>query len=82
MQLNFWISLVYGFRVVFWSSKKQSTVTLSSMKSEYVVKTHVAKEGIWLRNFIKEVSGKKILLLTIMAYNQGAITLVNRDWQG
>ncbi len=40
---------------VSWSSRKQELVTLSTAEAEYVAATHVAKEGIWLRNFIGEV---------------------------
>ena len=32
-----------------WSSKKQSTVALSSTEAEYIAGAHTAKEAIWLR---------------------------------
>ena len=58
-----------------WSSKKQGVVLLSSTEAEYIAQTHAAKEGIWLRSFIKEIQGEE-KPLTISCDNQGAITLV------
>jgi hypothetical protein len=43
--------------------------------TEYVAETHAAKEGIWLKTFIKEVVGEGQGPLTIMGDNQGAIAL-------
>ena len=66
----------YGIlSTVSWSSKKQNVITLSSTETEYVTKTHAAKEGIWLKRFVKEITGEKKGPLTIMADNQGAIAL-------
>ena len=65
----------YGLGSVSWSSKKQNIVTLSSTESEYVAKTHAAKEGIWLGSFVKEITSKDNRPLTIKADNQGVIAL-------
>jgi hypothetical protein len=64
----------YGQGTIFWSLKKQVIVTLLSTEGEYVTKTHASKEGIWLKTFIKEVTGRDIGPFTILANNQGAIT--------
>ena len=40
---------------VTWHTKKQATVTLSSTEAEYIVATHAAKEGLWLRSIIQEL---------------------------
>ena len=48
-------SFHFGFGVISWSSKKQGVVSLSSTEVEYVAQTHAAKEGIWLRSFMKEI---------------------------
>ena len=61
----------FGLGVISWSSKKQNIITLSSTEAEYVAKTHAAKEGIWLKTFVKEMNGKMISPLTIMGDNQG-----------
>src|ERR1700678_1296436 len=67
-------SFHYGVGAISWSSKKQGVVSLSSTKAEYVAQTHAAKEGIWLRSFIKEIQGEQGPL-TISCDNQGAIAL-------
>jgi hypothetical protein len=40
---------------VFWSSKRQETVSLSTTESEYVAATHGMKEALWLRSLLSEV---------------------------
>ena len=66
----------YGQGAVFWSSKKQVIIMLSSTEAEYVAKTHASKEGIWLKTFVKEITRIGVGPLTIKADNQGAIALV------
>ena len=68
-------SFHYSQRVISWSAKKQNIITLSSTEAEYVVETHAAKEGIWLKTFVKEVVGEDTGPITIMGDNQGAIAL-------
>ena len=58
-----------------WSSKKQGIITLSSTEAEYVAETHASKEGIWLKMFMKEITGSPIDPVTIKADNQGVIVL-------
>ena len=65
----------FSIRVISWSSKKQGVMSLSSTEAEYVAQTHAAKEGIWLRSFMKEVRGGEEKPLTISCDNQGAIVL-------
>jgi hypothetical protein len=68
-------SFHYGVGAVSWSSKKQGVVSLSSTEAEYVAQTHAAKEAIWLRSFVSEITGKAAEPLTISCDNQGAIAL-------
>ena len=68
-------SFNYGWGTVLWSLKKQNIIALSSTKAEYIVQTHAAKEGIWLKSFINKIRGGEEGPLTIMADNQGTITL-------
>ena len=68
-------SFHYGAGAVSWSSKKQGVVSLSSTEAEYVAQTHAAKEGIWLRSFVSEISPGERKPLTISCDNQGAIAL-------
>ena len=65
----------YGVGPISWSSKKQNIIALSSTEVEYIAETHAAKEGIWLKSFVREVIGKKMGPLMVMADNQGAISL-------
>ena len=55
--------------------KKQGVVLLLSTEVEYVAQTHAAKEGIWLRSFMKEIRRGEEKPLTISCDNQGAIAL-------
>ena len=68
-------SFHYGQGAISWSSKKQPVISLSSTEAEYVAQTHAAKEAIWLRSFVSEVTGKPEKPLTISCDNQGAIAL-------
>ncbi|XP_052477147.1 secreted RxLR effector protein 161-like [Gossypium raimondii] len=44
-----------GSGAISWSSKKQSIVTLSTTKVEYVTATTCATQAIWLRNILADV---------------------------
>ena len=68
-------SFHFGIGAISWSSKKQGVMLLLSTEVEYVVQTHAAKEGIWLRSFMKEIRGGEEKPLTISCDNQGAIAL-------
>jgi hypothetical protein len=46
------------------------------MEAEYVAEMHASKEAIWLRMFIRELTGQKIDPLTVKADNQGVIAFV------
>jgi hypothetical protein len=69
----------YSFHIgkgaVTWSSKKQHIVALSSTEAEYVAQNHAAREALWLRNFINEVTNQATGPVTIFSDNQGAIAL-------
>ena len=64
-----------GKGAVSWSSKKQYIIALSSTEAEYIAQTHVAKEALWLRSFLKQIRGLHDTPLTINCDNQGAIAL-------
>lgn len=42
--------------VVSWSSKKQRTVSTSTTEAEYIAIGHAAREGVWIKRFINELS--------------------------
>jgi hypothetical protein len=64
-----------GCGAVTWSSKKQSLVALSSTEAEYIVMTHAAKELLWLRTFLSELSGTPAGPTTLRVDNQSTITI-------
>ncbi|XP_059068708.1 secreted RxLR effector protein 161-like [Cryptomeria japonica] len=47
--------LSLGFGPICWSSKKQSTIALSSAKAEYRGAVNVTIQAIWLQNFLTEL---------------------------
>ena len=40
---------------VSWSSKKQTSIALSSTEAEYISGAHAAKEAVWLRQLLSEL---------------------------
>jgi hypothetical protein len=38
-----------------WSSKKQSSIALSSAEAEFIAGAHAAKEAVWLRRLLTEL---------------------------
>ena len=64
-----------GAGAISWSSKKQHIVALSSTEAEYITQTHVAKEALWLRSFLRELRSAPDDPLILNCDNQGAIAL-------
>lgn len=46
----------YNGGAISWSSKKQPLVALSTTEAEYIAGTHAAKEAIWLRWLVGEIT--------------------------
>ncbi|GJT77451.1 zinc finger, CCHC-type containing protein [Tanacetum coccineum] len=61
-----WVSLLGGCAIS-WASKKQTCITSSTMKSEFVALAGAGKEVEWLRNLIHEIPiwTKPIALISI-----------------
>ncbi|KAD3068312.1 hypothetical protein E3N88_36192 [Mikania micrantha] len=60
---------------VSWSSKKQSTVALSSSEAEYIAATSAACQGIWLRRILADLRLDVYEPTTIWCDNKSAINL-------
>jgi len=60
---------------VSWSSKKQTSVTLSSTEAKYIAGAHVAKEAVWLRRLLAELGPTQTSLTALRMDNQSAITI-------
>lgn len=61
--------------VVLWSSKKQQTVSTSTTEAEYVVLGHAAREAVWIRRFINEMTPDIVPAITLNCDNEMSITL-------
>lgn len=62
-----------------WSSRKQEIVTLSTAEAEYVAATHAAKECIWLRRLLDELSPHIPTPTTLFCDNQAACKIATTD---
>jgi hypothetical protein len=64
---------------IFWTSKKQQTVALSSTEAEYVALTQATKEAIWLRALFKDLGQEQTAPTTIYEDNKSAIALTTNS---
>jgi len=62
-------------RCVSWSSKKQVSVTTSSVEAEYMASANTTKEVVWLQTLLKEIGYPQSQATIVHADNQGAIAL-------
>ena len=60
---------------VSWSSKKQTSVALSSTEAEYIASAHAAKELIWLRELLAGLDLATNSPTTLLMDNQSAIAI-------
>ena len=62
---------------VSWCSSKQSVVADSTCKEEYIAASEVAKEGVWMKEFITDLGVVPSALdpMTLFCDNTGAIAL-------
>ena len=74
----------YGDGIISWSSKKQSSVALSSTEAEYMAMSHACKEAVWLRRLFDGVGAKMEDGPTVLHVdNEGAIKLAkNQTFHG
>ena len=60
---------------VSWSSKKQTSVALSSTEAKYIARVHTTKEVIWLRQLLSELGLGTRHPTTLLIDNQSAIAI-------
>jgi hypothetical protein len=65
-----------GGAVVSWSSKKQTSVALSSTEAEYIAAAHATKEVVWLRRLLIELGLDLDSPTVLHVDNQSAIAIV------
>ena len=64
-----------------WSLKKQSLVTLSTAKSEYIAAMYAAKEALWLWQIIGEVLKPLKDPITLYSDSQSATNMDHIAWE-
>lgn len=62
---------------VAWSSKKQTSVALSTAEAEYVAATHAAKQVLWYRALFDELGLWQPTTSTLFTDNQSAIAIAH-----
>ena len=60
---------------VSWSSKRQSTVALSTVEAEYIAMSWCAQQMIWMQSWLDEVDIQHVRPGMIKGDNRGAIAL-------
>jgi hypothetical protein len=71
-----YVSYVFG-SAVNWISRRQATVSASTMEAEYIAAAEASSDIVWLRNLLKEI-GMSIDAPTVVRIdNQSAIRLAN-----
>jgi len=66
---------VMGGGAIFWYSKKQPVVSISTTEAEYYALSETVKESIWLRNLMKEISLKLKKPFKIHQDNKSTISI-------
>ena len=57
-----------GSGAISWRSIKQSCIADSTMESEYVAASEIAKEAVWLRNFLLDLGVVPLMQFPITLY--------------
>lgn len=65
--------------LIVWSSKKQTSVSLSSTESEYIALSMAASEACWLINLLNDFSFQNTCPIKLFCDNQSAILNASTD---
>jgi hypothetical protein len=66
-----------GEKLVSWCSQKQKTVALSSCEAEFMAATSAARQALWLRNLLSEITEERPSAVTLYVDNNSARALMN-----
>ena len=64
-----------GYGMIFWFSRKQSRVALSTAKAEYVAACSASYEAIWIRKLLSDLIDLELEVTYIFCNNQGCVKL-------
>ena len=62
-----------------WSSRKQTSVSLSTAEAEYISAVHAGKTVAWLRTLLQEIGLISDEPINLRVDNQSAIALIDLD---
>jgi len=62
--------------LITWNSHKEKTVALSSCEAEFMAATAAAKQALWLRNLLGEITGTEPKAVSLYVDNSSAIALM------
>jgi hypothetical protein len=65
-----------GRSLVFWASKKQNSVALSTAEAEYIDATHYCAQLLWMRQILRDY-GYKLSKVPLLCDNESAIHMVD-----
>uniref|UniRef100_A0A5S6QJM5 Reverse transcriptase Ty1/copia-type domain-containing protein n=1 Tax=Trichuris muris TaxID=70415 RepID=A0A5S6QJM5_TRIMR len=71
-----------GSSVVAWTSRKQSTVALSSTEAEYMAASCACRELLWLRVLLEDLGIPANGPTMIFKDNQACIKMADSNWSG
>lgn len=72
----------FGNGAIAWSSRKQTSVVMSSTEAEYIAASQASKELLWLRQLLEDLHIPIKGLFVINEDNQGCIRLIESDQCG
>jgi hypothetical protein len=61
---------------VTWNSHKEKNVALSSYEAEFMASTEAAKQALWLRTLLGELTATQPKIVTLFVDNNSAIALM------
>ena len=68
-------AFLLGGGAISWSSKKQTSVALSSTEAEYMAASHAARHAIWLKRLFEDIGILNLNSITLFIDNQSALSL-------
>lgn len=66
----------FGGGVISWASRRQLSVTLSSMEAEYVALCEASQETVWLRQLLSDFGETQVQPTVLREDNQGCLAFV------